>query len=239
MENLAYAGLSFLQKRQEVARLQHGKKFEYLILESDPTQGYYSKGDFPINKEHLHDHHYYLLVKKPVICFDDKVFRIASKVNEKTDLSLHISPGQMTYNNKNHQCIRIKTDELDHLQLILDNLIDDGINFLKNKNVGQYTSDIQFKKYIEYKQVSKGIFQDNNNENRFFITLPKLIDFDQYLKIIEDIKKNCDFNLFDSFLTFLYYKSKMIDFAGVYSKHCDQARLPEFKDNLDKELKTI
>jgi hypothetical protein len=239
MKSIAFAGLACTYTRLEVARLPHSKELKYLVLESDPTPGYYSKGNFPVNKGHVADHHFYLLVKNSVNCFQDEVLRIASLIREETKLLLHVSPGQMTFNNQNYQGIRIKTDEVNHLHLVIDKLRSKGIKFIKDRKVEPYTSTIQFKRYIEFRQLEEGIYQDNHNDKRFFITLPKLVDFDQFLIITEHIKENCDFNLFDSFLTSLYQKDKMLDFAGIYSNHCDRSRLSEFRDNLTKELKTI
>ncbi len=128
---------------------------------------------------------------------------------------------------------------MEHLPMVIDRLKSVGINFVKDRKVEPYISTIQFKRYIEFKQIGDGIYQDNHNDKRFFISLPKLIEFDKFLRIIQDIKQNCNFNLFDSFLTSLYYKDQILDFAGIYSHDCDKKRLPEFKKDLEKIINAL
>lgn len=236
MKKNSLNGFACITSELEVGRFQHSAKFKYLILESDPLPRYYADSDIPDGEFHIGDHHFYLLIKNPLSCFQDVVLRHAIAIKEKHKLNLHIFPGQMTYQNKIHPCIRINTPETAQIEPVIKELIKVGIKFVNDTKVKPYLSRIQYKRYIEFVTLDSGIYQDSTNLYRFFIKMPGDIEFDRFQEIIKRIKNNCDFHLFDAFLTYLFYGDSILDFAGVYSTHCDQNRFVEFKTELEKEF---
>ncbi|OYT12853.1 MAG: hypothetical protein B6I19_08175 [Bacteroidetes bacterium 4572_114] len=108
--------------------------------------------------------------------------------------------------------------------------------FYPDKKVDAYTSFIFFKKYTSFINIEKGVYQDESNQHRFFFEIPKQIEFNQFKKGMEQIKNNCDYHLFDSFLVFLFYKNKIKDFIGIYSQHCDKSRFGELKQEIKKHF---
>ena len=180
MENTALEGLVCISTKLKVARSPYSKKLKYLILETDPTPGYYSKGNFPENKNRVFDHHLYLVAKNPISCFHDVILRYSAELNAKSELSIHIFPGQMTFLNKNFQCIRIRTSDIDKMPELINNLNAYGISFLKDRKVNPFISSIQYKNYIEFKEIHEGIYKNRLKSNRFFIRMPGFIDFETY-----------------------------------------------------------
>jgi len=208
-----------------------------LILESDPTPDYYAKGNFPPNKEHVSDRHLYLPVKKNVNCFQDVIYRKACLLTEKLDSVLSIYPGQMTFQNKEHQCIRINISSDIHLSELIKEFSDLGIKFYSDKHVLTYSSLIYYKKYTDFNFMEDGVYNDKNNKNRYFFEIPRQIDFDEFKKGIQKIKNNCDYHLFDSFMVSLFYKNGVRDFIGIYSLHCDETRFGELKKQISSIFK--
>ncbi len=239
MDNKIYSGYACFSFKVEVAPYPSTHKHEILVLESNPEPGYFSRGDFPQNLVKASDHHLYLLVKKPVSCFQEIVMKHSYYVKNKLNLNLHISPGQMTFQNKVYPCIRIRTTELEQLQPFIEDVKNLEIEFLHHKlfhKIEPYISFIQYKKFIEYEPIDEGIYRDVNDNNRHFVAIPGEIEFDAFEKIIETIKNNCDFNMFNSSLVYLPQKDNVAHFAAIYSKHCDEKRLPEFRDFIKKEI---
>lgn len=235
MKNIAFEGLACISTQLKVDRFPYRKEFKYLILETDPTPGYYSKGNFPENKKHLSDHHLYLLLKKPVACFHELVLRYFASLRERPDIAAHIFPGQMTYHNANHQCIRLRTSNLNELPEIIKDMESNGIDFIKTRDVHSFISHIQYKNYIQFIEIDKNIYQNKENPHIYFIKIPGLINFETFLKVIQQIKDNCNFHLFDASLVDFYYRGNVIDFVRIYSEHCEEKRLTEFRDNLEHE----
>lgn len=233
MKSQEFSGLTCYTLKGNVARASISDKLKYLVLESDPTPGYYAKNNFPVNK-HVNDWHFYIPVKKQVICFQDIVLRNAPIINERLKSRLRIYPGQILFNNQNHACVRVDTDNPDILPVFIEELIKMGLVLFIDKKVPEYESVIYFKKYTVFSKIGEGIYQDKNNENRYFFEIPRLINFDNFLEGMEKIKNNCNYHLFDSFLSSIFIENSTQDFIGVYSEHCDKDRFGELKKEIVK-----
>jgi hypothetical protein len=220
-----------------VARSPLSGNMGSLILESDPTPDYYAKGNFPPNKEHVNDRHLYLPVKKNVNCFQDVVYRKACQLTERMESILSIYPGQMTFQNKEHQCIRINICSDIHMSELIEEFNNLGISFYSDKHVLTYSSLIYYKKYTSFNFMEEGVYNDTNNKNRYFFEIPKHIEHDELKNGITQIKNNCDYHLFDSFIVTLFYKNGVRDFIGIYSLHCDETRFGELKKQISSIFK--
>ncbi len=236
MKNITFEGLTCFTVKLEVDRCKNSKKLGVLMLESDHNPGYYSLQNFPPNKKKPSERHFYLLVKKPVNCFQDIVLRLAREVRQNIDHNLHITPGQMTFNNKEYQCIRINTRELEHVPEIISNLKNLDIKFVSDRKFDKYTSLIYFKKYIQFIELMEGVYQDANLTGRYFFSIPKTVDYTEFESIIKSIKNSCDYHLFDAFLNHFFWKDSVQDFVGIYSEHCDENRFEELKKGLKERF---
>ncbi len=208
----------------------------YLVLESDSSPEYYARNNFPPTEKHLADRHLYLVVKKPIICFQDNILRISFSLRQKLNLSLRAYPGQMTFRNKTHQCIRVSAKDIKELPQLIKEFESVGIEFVSDIKISSYTSQIIYKKYIEYVELEEGVYRDNNNENRYFFKAPRLIEYNEFSSAMDQIKKSCEYNLFDTFLGYLLGKQEVTDFIGIYSDHCEHDRFKELKEEIDRRF---
>ncbi len=214
-------------------------QYKVMILESDPRPGYFAEGGFPEHLKHVHDHHLYVVIKNPVSCMQDKIIRHACRIKNENSLSLHASPGQLTLFNTVYPCIRIRTTEVSHLDVFIEEFQKVGIEFMHRKNVKPYTSFIQYKKQIDFLKVSDGIYEDANEKNRYFVSISRDIEYADFKRMMVDTKNNCDFNLFDSSLVYYHENDCTYDLVSIYSEHCDEERLPEMKEFLEREIKLL
>ena len=234
MKDADFSGIACYNLKRSVASSPMSNKLKCFILESDPTPNYYAKNNFPENK-HSHSWNLYFLVKKPAFCFQDIVLRNAATINEKLNSNFKISPGQMTISNKTHACIRIRSHNIEQLPQLVNEFKKLDIRLFSKKEVAEYQSIIYYKKYTEFIKIGDGIYKNRNDENHYFFEVPRLINFDEFLKGMERIKNNCSYHLFDSFLTSIFLKDNTQDFIGIYSEHCDKSRF----DELAKEIKKV
>jgi hypothetical protein len=239
MDNIVFSGLTCFKVFLKVNRSPLSNKENLLILESDPNPDYYSKKDFPPNKKHLGDRHFYLMVKNQVNCFQDLVLRVRQKIKENSNLKMRIYPGYMSFQNKNVPCIRIDAVNIDDLPLLINEFHDFGIKFVKDHRVHEYESYLHFKKFIRFKEVDKDIYQDNDNQHRYFFKIPKSIEPEDFINGIKNIKFSCDFHSFDSFQAELFVGEDVFDFIGIYSRHCDKQRFTELKQHLKDQFDSI
>ncbi|RLD54919.1 MAG: hypothetical protein DRJ01_17395 [Bacteroidetes bacterium] len=236
MNSQEFKALTCYTVKSNVAGASISDKLKYLVLESDPTPGYYAKNNFPINK-HVNDWHFYIPVKNQIVCFQDVILRNVPIINDKLKSNLRIYPGQIIFKNKNHAGIRVNTDNPDIMPAFIDELIGLGLKLFKDKKVEEYESVIYYKKFTGFINIGEGIYQDENNANRFFFEIPRQINFDDFLSGMERIKFSCDYHLFDSFLASIFIENSTQDFIGIYSEHCDKNRFAELKEEIVKVFK--
>ncbi|MEN8120880.1 MAG: hypothetical protein ABFS35_11060 [Bacteroidota bacterium] len=236
MKNIAFQGLTCFTVKLEVESCKKSKDLGVLLLESDHKPGYYSVHNFPPNKKKSSARHCYLLVKNSVNCFQDIVLRLAREVRQNIDRNIHITPGQMTFQNEEYQCVRINTRDLEYVPGLISNLKSIGIEFVSNRKVGKYNSLIYFKKYIEFIELMDGVYQDANLPGRYFFSIPKTLDYAEFESKIGMIKNSCEFHLFDAFLNHFFWKDHVQDFVGIYSEHCDENRFDELKEELKERF---
>lgn len=234
MNLLPKSGYFCFFKNQEVSNFISREKLDVLILESNREPGYYSKANFPINMRQAHDHHLFILVKNAIPCFQDIVLRKSKEIIRQEGLALQASPGQIYFQNINYLCIRLRVNELLHVPQFIQLLKLEGIKFLKNKKVEPFTTFVQFKKFINIELMSEGVFVDLEQPSRYFVQIPRPIEFEAFERLIEEIKFSCKFNNFDASLAYLNQGEYTFDFVVVYSDHCEKERLKEFKENIDR-----
>lgn len=233
MKTINFEGLTCFTFKSTVEYSSLSKDAHCVILESSSNPDYYAKQHFPPNKS-SYKRHLFIPVKKSVTCFQDSVIRAVVRLRENVNHHLHIYPGQITFENKVHQCIHMRLDDLDLLDLLIVELKKIDIEFYSSKRVKSYDSTMIFKKHTRFLELMDSVYQDADNENRFFFKIPNHIEFDKFEKGMEQIKINCNFHLFDSFLSHFFVNDTVEDFIGIYSKHCDKNRFVELKENIKK-----
>ncbi len=233
MKSIDIYGTTCYNFEDKLGRSSYSGLSNILILESDPNPNYYSWSNFPPNK-HQKSWRLYLLIKKSINCFQDRILRQSYTINKNLNMDIDILPGQIIFENIETQCIRINTNDASTLESIINELKNTGIEFIKDKKVKEFETVIFFKKYTELVEMQEGVYKDSKAEGMYFFEIDKLIDWDIFIKGVKKIKNSCDFHLFDAFLSFNIAKGKAVDYIGIYSKHCEKERFSELKENIKK-----
>lgn len=242
MENCVISGYACVSKKLQVARFTGENPHNLLILESDPEQGYFFTGNLPGEMGNASDHHLYFVVRKTIPCFQDRILRYAHKLKNEQQVQLHLLPGQMTFENEIHSCIRVRVSEVALLSSMVENLEEMGVEFFCQrhfKHFKPYASFIRFKKYIQIEEFEEDVFRDHNNKNIHYVKIPADIEFSLFETMIKDIKNNCELNMFSTSLVYFPLKDDIFDMVAIYSRECDEQRLPQLSEFLDKEIKRI
>ena len=232
MDDIKFSGLTCITRNFKLERLNCETSFKYLILHSGHENSYYSRGNFLHDKKHAEDFHLFLVIKKGSSCFQDVVIKEALELSKEFKYELHLSPGQMNFENKPTLAIRFRPNEINHIDKIVKALSEKDIKFVKDKKTAPFTTTAFYKRYIEYKQIKDGVFQDNTVDSRYFIKMPESLSYDEFQEMMQGVKNTCKFKMFDYFLAQLYHQNKIIDFAGVYSNNCQLDMLEEFKGEI-------
>ena len=233
MEKIDFYGTACYNVENLLGLSEYSGISNVLILESDSHPNYYSRANFPPNK-HKTNWRLFLLVKKPLNCFQDVVLRKSYKINSMFKTDIEIMPGHIVFENKETQCVRININDVANLKLVIQELKSEGIEFIKDKRVKDFSTRVYFKRYTEFVKIEDGVYRDSVLPGRYFFDIDKLIDWETFNEGVTKIKNNCNFHLFDTFLAFNIANGKASDYFGVYSEHCDEKRFHELKENIQK-----
>lgn len=228
MDTIEFDGIACYNVEINLGKSPLSGQSKILILETNSQPDYYSRANFPPNK-HQGNWRLFLLVKKHIDCFQDIVLKKAYQINQKLSEKSEIMPGQMSVGSKTQQCIRINLTGTENLEIIIKELQSLGIEFVSDKKMAPFTSKVFFKRYTEFVKMEDGVYHDSKIKGRYFFEINNNIELDTFNEGIKKIKHNCDFHLFDTFLSFIFIKGKGQDFIGIYSEHCDEARFGELK----------
>ncbi len=242
MKSPSFSGYACFSQKLQVARFPRNELHDLLILESDPEQGYFFAGNLPEQMRNVNDHHLYLVVRNTIPCFQDKIIRQAHYIENTQMLNLHISPGQMTFENQTHSCVRVRVSELGLLKDFIDDLEEIGIEFFygrRFRHLKPFTSFVQFKKYVDLEELDEGVFRSMHDKNAHFVRIPGDIDYSLFETLIEGIKNNCELNMFSTALVYFHLKDRIMDMVAIYSRECDEERLPTLAEFLEKEIKRL
>lgn len=236
MKKVEFEGFTCFTFNTNVTHSPLSDSFNRLVLESPSFPDYYARNHFPPNQKHYADRHLYLLVKEQMGCFQDVVLRNAYILREKQNVAIKAFPGQIRLHQQLYQCIRINVKDIKELSLLISAFESGGIKFLKDKKFADEYTHVVFKKFIQYEKLDEGVFRDFHNENRYFFSAPHLLEFEKFTTVMDQIKRSCDYNLFDSFLSDLFIREEVVDFIGVYSDHCDHNRFGDLKEEIRKRF---
>ncbi len=233
MKSVSFEGLTCYSFRVQLNYSALSSELGCLVLEASANPEYYAKNSFPPENKAV-KRHLFFPVKKDAICFQDTVTRAAVAMRTKVNKAMHIYPGQLIYANKVHQCVHMQLDNTGDISAFLDDLKKQDIRFESDRKVNPYESDMIFKKHTRFIELRESVYLDADNPHRYFFKINEHIDFNAFMKGVEQIKANCNYHLFDSFLSHLFTNDEVIDFIGIYSHHCDESRFPELLENIKR-----
>jgi len=200
---------------------------KYMVLESNHIDGYYT--NLPVEQQTPLEHHYFLLMKNNIPCFQDRVIRSISFFEKDNNKILHIYPGHMFVHGKEYIFIRFRQGEFDDVMEMLPYFEKRGIEFMHNKRFPTVRALIQFKEMVEMEEISTNVFRDKSAHHIFFLPIKIDIEYETFDKMISYIRNNCDFKHFEGSLVYsVNAQYRIEDFAKIYSPNCDETRLEEF-----------
>ena len=236
MKDTIIGGMTCFRFEKKMDKSPLSSKNDCLILESDPNPDYYAKGNFPPN-QHDKSWHLYFPIKNTSNCLQDSILRSTPRLKSELGIRTEIVLGELMFQNKIHPCIRMNTKEIKQLPILLKELEKLGIQFLKDRKIKPDCIQVNFTKYVEFVELEENVYRDKYTPERFFFLIPHEISLDELKEGVKRIKNNCDFHHFDSFLSYIPGREKILDFIGIYSKHCDEKRISEFKDEIASTFK--
>jgi len=157
---------------------------------------------------------------------EEKIIRAIQKIKKEHDFTFDGSPGMVTLYNMLNPCIRFKDlATYEEVPAILKAFEDEGIEFMSNRKIEPYTGIIKVKKYFLIEVISDFLFNDAEDPNMHYFSIPIQLRFIQFEKITLDLKHNLEDPKFDAALGTIFRKSGVIDVIRIYDDKCTPEKL--------------
>lgn len=207
-----------------------------LVLESfEPFPGYHGT-TVPDN---IKPKSLFIITRSKYI--EEKIIRITQKIKKDHGFEFDGTPGHVTLYNMLNPCIRLKgLKSFERVPDILQAYKGEGIEFMTNRKIEPFTGIIKVKKYFLLDPISEEVFYDAEDKSMFYFAIPVQLRFNQFEKIVIEIKNNMEEHNFDVALGTIYRRNGLIDMIRVYDQKCSPERLEMIRSKfLDKISKVV
>jgi hypothetical protein len=205
-----------------------------LILVSNNESCFYEK--IPVEKSNILKSHLYMVIKKDFICFADMIIKIIAQYNKNNVDKILAYPGHLSFQNIEKGCLRFHEKNLKEIIQLIDLFENSGIYFTENKKIENYTTKIEYKRFIEMEKIENSLFYDTNLENTYYIELEKMYEFDQYKKLISYLKNTYNIKSFDTQLVNSMTTNYDLKYYIMVKNNCfDKMEIQEFANLIKKD----
>ena len=168
---------------------------------------------------------------------DEQLVRAAFAAKKKTDLQFDATPGVLYLQNSLVGVVRFKHLKYSDIPKVARLLMDEGIEFKKRKLVSPYDSIIQIRKFFEVEAMEPGIYRDIQQNNMFYIEIPKKLDWDLFEKMTTELKYNLEDSNFDAALVYVYTATSILDLIRIFDVDSSVAKLNDIKRKYLEKIK--
>jgi len=220
MNNDTITSIGTISKKENLASVEHETNTHVLVLESlFPFPGYHGT-----TVPDRTDPRSLFLVTNNVFS-DDKIIRAIKQIKGNFPMYFDGAPGVIQLFNKPAGVIRLKYLPYNLVGDLVAAFQDEGITFLKERKVQEYSSIIKITKFFTIHKSSEGIYVDENWKEMAYLQMPIQMRWNSFEKITASIKHNVEDNNFDAALTYMYDKQGLLDFVRIYDEQNCQGKL--------------
>ncbi|MCD4735338.1 MAG: hypothetical protein K8R53_04810 [Bacteroidales bacterium] len=226
-----------ISKKETLTSLEEDFCNGTLIIETlYPFPGYYHK-TIP-DKDALNPISLFLITKEKYS--DEQIIRASHEVKKNFRKSFSAVQGEISLFNQSSPCIRIKfLKDYNQVGELAKYYKEAGIQFMKYKKVSPYEGIIKVNKYFGLKSAGEGCYFDDDESQMCYFQIPIKFEWEQFEKMVLDIKRNTEDNKFDAALGTFIRKNCLIDMVRVYDEEINLERLQTIRDKFLREIKQI
>jgi len=203
--------MGYIKKEANLSTVENNIISNTLVLESlNPYPDYHGK-NLP---EQSAPRSLFLIVNKDYSF--EELARIIKKIKGEFQFDFNASQGNIYFKTSSYFCIRIKyLKSFTFLPELQQKFQNEGIRFTKQKTINS-AGLIVIKKHFYVDEIEEGIYQDIDEDSKFYIDLPVALPWDDFKEHISRIKNNLDNSDFDAAQGVFYRKSGIVEIARLY-----------------------
>ncbi len=226
-----------IKKKETLASIEEAFSAKALVIESKfPYPGYYQPS-IPDVME-LNPDSVYLITRGNID--DVKLMRINQEVKKGYTKHFDAASGRITVYNEMRSCIRLKfLKNYTDIPELVERFRDHDIQFLKYRQISDYTGLIDVKKYFVLETIEPGIYRDVEVPEMSYIQIPGFLNWENFERITLDMKHNLEDNKFDAAVGTIYRKNCIIDIVRIYDKKFSLDKLYTIREKYKQALKKL
>jgi len=170
----------------------------------------------------------------------EAVIRATMAVKKNYSESFDAVPGLITVFNNLTPCIRIKDLKSYHqISELIDLYRKNGIDFMKDRKVEEFSGLIKIRKYFELEKVEEGLYKDLETPQMAYFIIPTMVSWNVFESITHNLKVNPEYNNFDAALGVFFTPQGVIDSVRIYSEEIDMEDVKLLKTKYHQEIRRI
>lgn len=156
----------------------------FVINVPDPYKNYYGRFTEIVKPVSI------IFVTKTPNSFE-KILRVTKKINEKYNLKLDGAKCEVTMNSRKLDGVRVKGINRYHeIGQIQQYYKDEGYDFAKSEKFKSTEVLIRINRFFNVDEVEKGIYHSHNEDEVYYIEVPRYMSWEEFKKITQEIKHN-------------------------------------------------
>ena len=182
----------------------------FVIHIPNPLASYYSRFT-EVNKPNS-----VVFVTKNQVSFE-KILRVTKIINESKNLKLNGAKCEVNLGRHKYSGIRVTgIDRYTHIEDMQNAYGELGFDFHKNVRLGKGTDAmIRVNKFFNLLDIEDKIYQSPHNKDRYYIEMPKYLDWDEFREMTFNIKNNISVSNYDIATGILYENDGITDVLRV------------------------
>jgi hypothetical protein len=153
----------------------------------------------------------FLITKERYLTED--IFMVSQKIKQTVGFDFNAAIAQVEFQKKHFPAIRIKDlKNYSFIPELISKYVEEGIHFEKTKSTKDFNTLIQVTKGFMIDPCEDGYYKDMLDGQMNYFEIPKMLAWEQFEKIVVDIKYNHPELNFDAALS-LFYRATRVVFA--------------------------
>ena len=215
-------------KRESLLPLTYNILENTYVAEADmPYSGYYghTPGQATPNSLFLFTTHYYSL---------EEILRFVQNIESCYMENVNIASASLDFGTSTLFAIRVKYfSEYEHIHLLQSCFMKEGVEFVRKVRLPDFAK-VKVDKCFVLEEIGEGIYIDNKEDHKGYITISKQITDSEFSNVLIDIRNNTDCKLFDAAIGAMIIESKVIDLVRIYSENLNPQLLKCIKERFNR-----
>ncbi len=214
-----------IKKQENLATLEHNVLDNTWVLETTrPFPGYHGKN---LPDESNPRSLFFMLDE--ALSFED-ILRITAKVKRHFQGDFDATGGSIFFKPYTYQAIRLKhLSSFDHIPQLQHLYAREGVKFMKYHQL-EREAIIRVKKVFELICPEEGIYQDRENDVKYYFEIPDQLKWQDFKEYTARVKNNVIDHNFDAALGIFYRHRGIVDAVRIFDRHASLEKVRLLRD---------